>query len=162
MSTPQVFQVKVNGYDFTFDQDAIDQLDLLEKSPGEFHLIHEFASVHISLLDANASAKQTRMELDGAVFEVDIKDPLDQMLETMGFGKASAKHVKEVKAPMPGLVLDVNVQEGQEVKAGDKLLILGAMKMENSIVVPTDGVIKSIRVKSGDAVEKGQILIDLV
>lgn len=162
MSAPQVFQVKVNGYEFRFDQEAIDQLDLLERTPGQFHLIHEFASVSVSVLEAGIAAKQTRLELDGSVFDVDIKDPLDQMLETMGFGKSSAKQIKEVKAPMPGLVLEVNVEVGQEVKAGDKLLILGAMKMENSIVIPNDATIKAISVKAGDAVDKGQILIELV
>lgn len=161
MSTVQVYQVKVNGYEFTIDQESLDRLDLVEQAPGEFHLIHDFYSVTVRVLESTPPAKQTRIEVDGAVFDVDIKDPLDQMLENMGFGKSSAKHVTDIKAPMPGLVLEVNVQVGQELKAGDKLLILGAMKMENSIVIPTDGVIKSIRVKAGDAVEKGQLLIEL-
>lgn len=162
MNTNQVFHVKVNGYEFSIDQASIDQLDLVEQASESFHLIHEFASVSVRVVETTPTSKQTRIEVDGAVFDVDIKDPLDQMLDNMGFGKSSTKHVKDIKAPMPGLVLEVNVQEGQEVKAGDKLLILGAMKMENSIVIPTDGVIKSIRVKAGDAVEKGQLLIDLV
>jgi biotin carboxyl carrier protein len=79
----------------------------------------------------------------------------------MGYGAAATRQVKEIKAPMPGLVLDVSVQPGQSVKQGDRLLILVAMKMENSILIPADAVIKSIAVKPGQAVEKGQLLIEL-
>jgi biotin carboxyl carrier protein len=62
---------------------------------------------------------------------------------------------------MPGLVLDISVLEGQEVKEGDRILILEAMKMENSIMIHTDAIIKGIRVKAGQAVDKGQVLVDL-
>ena len=62
---------------------------------------------------------------------------------------------------MPGLVLEVNVSEGQEVKEGDKILILVAMKMENSLMIHADATIKKICVKAGDPVEKGQVLVEL-
>jgi biotin carboxyl carrier protein len=62
---------------------------------------------------------------------------------------------------MPGLVVDVVVTEGQEVAEGDKLLILSAMKMENSILIHAAATIKKINVKPGEAVEKGQVLIEL-
>ena len=62
---------------------------------------------------------------------------------------------------MPGMVLQINVTEGQLVHAGDKILILEAMKMENSILVQADAVIKRIAITRGQAVEKGQVLIEL-
>jgi biotin carboxyl carrier protein len=61
---------------------------------------------------------------------------------------------------MPGLILEINVVVGQTVKENDPLLILEAMKMENSFLSPRDGVIKSIAVIKGDAVDKGQLLIE--
>lgn len=70
--------------------------------------------------------------------------------ETSGF---------EVKAPLPGLVNEINVREGQTVKAGDKLLIIEAMKMENEIPAEYDGVVEKILVKRGDSVEGDQILM---
>jgi len=79
----------------------------------------------------------------------------------MGFGKASIKQVKEIKAPMPGLVLEIAVTDGQEVKEGDKLLILEAMKMENSIIIQSSAIIKKVSVSAGQAVEKGQVLLEL-
>ncbi|PHK07691.1 acetyl-COA carboxylase, partial [Nostoc linckia z13] len=62
--------------------------------------------------------------------------------------------------PIPGLILEISVSVGQEVKENDNLLILEAMKMENTFVSPRAGVIKSIAVNKGDAVDKGQLLIE--
>jgi biotin carboxyl carrier protein len=65
----------------------------------------------------------------------------------------------DVKSPMPGLVLEVNVAPGAEVKKGDSLVILEAMKMENVIKSPADGIIKEVFVKPTEAVEKNVVLI---
>ena len=61
---------------------------------------------------------------------------------------------------MPGLILSIDVSPGQEVQEGDRLLILEAMKMENSFNSPRAGIIKSVVVKQGEAVDKGQLLIE--
>lgn len=66
-----------------------------------------------------------------------------------------------IDAPMPGLVLDINVKEGDSVKAGDVVLILEAMKMENEIVSPSDGIVASIQVSKGNSVGAGDLLISL-
>jgi biotin carboxyl carrier protein len=68
--------------------------------------------------------------------------------------------VNEIKAPMPGLILEINVAEGAEVKENDALLILEAMKMENVLNSPRDGVIKSISVAQGETVDKNALLIE--
>src|SRR5690606_7443667 len=101
------------------------------------------------------------VEVDGENFEVAIHDQLDQMLAEMGFNKASAKIINEIRAPMPGLVLEISVEEGQEIKKGDRIIILEAMKMENSILINADASIKKIHVKPGQPVDKGQVLVEL-
>lgn len=73
---------------------------------------------------------------------------------------ASAGSVS-VDAPMPGNILDIKVSNGASVKAGDVLLILEAMKMENEIVAPQDGTVASVNVNKGDTVEAGQTLVSL-
>jgi biotin carboxyl carrier protein len=83
------------------------------------------------------------------------------MLDTMGFTNNVSRIIKDVKAPMPGLVLDINVEEGDELAEGQRILILEAMKMENSIVMHTKGRVKKVNVKKGQAVEKNQVLIEL-
>jgi len=159
--TTKTFKVKANDFVFFFDQAAIDAADFFKKSPDEFNLIMEHRSVNARLLEADMNGKKIKLEVDGASFEMEIKDPLDQMLDSMGFSSASTKHIKEIKAPMPGLVLDIAVKEGQEVKEGDRILILEAMKMENSIMIQTNAVIKRIAVTPGQAVDKGQVLVEL-
>lgn len=69
-----------------------------------------------------------------------------------------AQDAEEVLSPMPGTILSVNVKEGQSVKAGDVLMILEAMKMENEIMCPRDGVVSSINIASGASVESGTLL----
>ena len=72
---------------------------------------------------------------------------------------ASEATVKEVRSPMPGLIRALNVQEGDSVEAGDKLLTLEAMKMENAIKSPASGTIASVMVETGQSVEKNQVLV---
>ena len=65
---------------------------------------------------------------------------------------------KSVNAPMPGTILDVKVQQGQQVKKGDVLVILEAMKMENEIQAPCDGKVASVNVRKGDSVETQAVI----
>ena len=74
--------------------------------------------------------------------------------------KAAAGAVT-VKAPMPGNILDVKVAAGASVKAGDVLVILEAMKMENEIVAPQDGTVASVNVNKGDTVNSGDVLVSM-
>jgi biotin carboxyl carrier protein len=91
---------------------------------------------------------------------VNINNALDQQIEALGFEIGASKKINEIKAPMPGLILEISVNVGQEVKENDALLILEAMKMENVIKSPCDGIIKSIKVKQGEAVDKNSLLIE--
>ena len=70
------------------------------------------------------------------------------LIKEMGFTIGSSKITNEIKAPMPGIILSILIKEGQKVKEGDTLLILEAMKMENTITSPKDAIIKSITINS--------------
>jgi len=157
----KTYMVKANEFVFSFSRDEIDKADLIKRNEEEFNLIRNNRSVNAKLLNADITGKLLTVEVDGESFDLVIKDELDQMLDKMGFSTVSSKHIKEIKAPMPGLVLEVAVKEGQEVKEGDKILILEAMKMENSITIHTGATIKRIAVSSGQAVDKGQVLVEL-
>lgn len=155
------FKVKVNGFEFAFDKAETSSPDLFKSSPTAYNLIKDFHSINATIVETDIAAKKIVVEIDGESYAVEIKNTLDQMLEQMGFNAIASKQIKEIKAPMPGLVLQVSVAEGQEVKEGERLLILEAMKMENSITIQTDATIKKIRVVNGQAVDKGQVLVEL-
>ncbi len=160
-ATDKTYQVKVNNFLFSFTEKEIETADLFFISPTEMNLLSDHRCVNAKIIDADTSGKKLKIELEGNEFFIEIKDELDQALDQMGFGKKSGKAIKEIKAPMPGLVLEINVTDGQEVNEGDKLLILEAMKMENSIMIHTQARIKKIAVAAGQAVEKGQVLVEL-
>lgn len=157
----KAFKVKANDFEFKFNREELDAVDFIQKSPNQFHIIRNNRSVNAELLEVDGNGKKLRIEVEGERFEIEIKDELDQMLDQMGFSNTSSKHLKEIKAPMPGMVINVAVEEGQQVKEGDRILILEAMKMENSIIIHADATIKRIAVKAGQPVDKGQVLVEL-
>ena len=157
----KLYKVSVNGFDFEFNEEQVKSIDLVQQSAEKFHLIQDHRSVNAKLVEADRTAKKQTIEIDGENYVVTIKDELDQVMDQMGFNTAGSKHIKEIKAPMPGLVLEISVSEGEQVMEGDKILILVAMKMENSILIHADATIKRIAVKVGQAVEKGQVLVEL-
>jgi len=95
----------------------------------------------------------------GKKIEVDCKNEKDLIRERLQGGKKSKKFSSEIKSPMPGAIVKLNVKEGDEISKGDVLLVLEAMKMENEIKATHNCKIKKINVKEKDNVDKGQILI---
>jgi biotin carboxyl carrier protein len=87
-----------------------------------------------------------------------VDEKTDRMHKLMGASGAVAK-ASSLKAPMPGLILKVEVEVGQLVKKGDGLVVVEAMKMENELRAHAPASVKEIKVKPGQAVEKNQILI---
>jgi len=161
MTDTKSYQASVNGFTFNFTKTALDTIDLIKRSPVEFHLIKDHRSINAKLVETDITGKKLKIELEGEIFDIEIKDELDQLLEMMELGSASDKQVKEIRAPMPGLVLEIAITDGQEVNEGDKILILQAMKMENSIIIHTRAKIRKVVVAAGQAVEKGQVLVEL-
>lgn len=155
------YKVSVNGIDFVLDADELKDIDLIASQTGEFNLVKDNRSINAIVRDGNPGGNSIEVEINGHSFHVEIKDELAQQLEIMGFSTKTIKEIKEIRAPMPGLVLEVHTQEGQSVSAGDKILILEAMKMENSIIIHSTAIIKKINVVTGQAVEKGQLLVEL-
>ena len=135
-------------------------LDILPVQEGKyFHLQYNGHSYFFEILSFDKDTKTYKIGFNGLSYEVGIKDRFDQLLHSMGLDNATKPKVNDVKAPMPGLVLTIKVTENQEIKKGDPILILEAMKMENIIKSPVDGVVKHIMVSEKQAVDKNQPLI---
>lgn len=134
--------------------------DLLEIRDGKFHILQDNQSFEATVLEANYSTKTFLIKINRNTYEVTLKDKFDLLVEKLGFSNMMTQKVNNIKAPMPGLVLDIIVNVGDTVAKGDSVLILEAMKMENVIKADGDAVVKSIEIEKGTAVEKNQILVE--
>ena len=105
--------------------------------------------------------KKYRVNVNGSLYEIEVEEMDASAVSAAPAAPAAPKAPvaaapavgAQVKAPMPGNILDVKVQAGQTVKKGDVLVILEAMKMENEIQAPCDGKITGMNVRKGDTVE---------
>ena len=100
--------------------------------------------------------------LRGRLFPVTVEDEREKRLRSAAGGGVAEAGEFHLKAPMPGLVVAIPVQEGQPVKKGEVLLILESMKMQNELKSPRDGTIGRVRVKAGETVEQKQTLLSVM
>lgn len=102
------------------------------------------------------------LQLQGRGHRVDVADDRTKVMRDMAPVDSDIRGRTRVRAPMPGLVVKVDVEEGQMVQAGSGLLVVEAMKMENSLTAPVGGRVGAINVVAGQIVEKNEILMDLL
>jgi biotin carboxyl carrier protein len=134
--------------------------DLITIRDNCFHVIKDNRSYTAEVVSHDPAAKLFVIKINQQTYTVNLKDKYDELLHQLGLDKAMSKKLSNIKAPMPGLVLNILVGEGAAVKKGDALLVLEAMKMENILKSPADGTVKRVSVKKGMAVEKNQVLIE--
>jgi biotin carboxyl carrier protein len=163
-----MYQVKVNNqlnFEVNRDKDALTvngeatTADVSKISPLSYHVIHNMTSYNVEVITMDTATKTAELKVNGNAYTVTAKDQFDLLLDQLGLSNLESSKISEIKAPMPGLVLKIFVSVGDEVKKGDNLLILEAMKMENIIKAPADVTIKTTKIKAGDKVEKGQVLM---
>ena len=135
------YKFKINNSDFTVDiTGAEDNIIELEVNGTPFKVEMEKA--------VKAAPKTPKV----------VNAPVAQNAKTQP-GNSSA--VSKVEAPLPGVILSVNVKEGDTVKSGDTLMVMEAMKMENAIMAEVGGVVKAVKVKPQDSVLQGDILVEI-
>jgi len=157
----EIYKTKVNNsFEFEITEADRSNLDAIKTDDSSYHILQNNTSYKAEIISVDFIKRTYTVLVNGVTHGVAITNELDQLIKDMGFEVGAAKKVNDIKAPMPGLILDISVAVGQNIKENDPLLILEAMKMENSIVSPRDGIIKSISVSQGDAVEKNQLLIE--
>ena len=163
------FQIKVNSQSFELEANALKKsgslngedyiLDLLGNAEKGFSLIRNNKSYEVQVLEADYDQKEFLIEVDGESYHVNAADRFDLLLKDLGMEHLNSVALNDLKAPMPGLVLEVKVAAGDTIKKGQALMVLEAMKMENVLKAEADCQIKSIDCSIGAAVEKGQVLI---
>ena len=152
------YELDVNGDEIKIDQAIVD-FNYQSIKARHSSVIHKNKSYNVEIIEHNSLDKSFQIKVNGRTYQIEIEDQYDQLLKKLGMDYSTANKVKEVKAPMPGLVLKVLIEPGKEVVKGDNLLVLEAMKMENMIKSPTDGIVQRILVNTGDKIEKNTILI---
>lgn len=152
------YSVEKNSGETRVNQQVI-AWDLKWMGDRKIHLIQGARSLEAELLAIDLETKTLQIRLGHKTTTLHLKDRFDLLLEKMGMNSAESGSPKEIKAPMPGLILDLKVAPGDVVKKGDVVLILEAMKMENSIKSPGDGIVKAVNVSLKQSVEKNQVLI---
>ncbi len=162
-----MYQIKVNGYNFEADKNTDGLLingeninaDVKQLNTATWHIINNLQSYNVEVISFNGSEKTAQIKVNNNIYAVSAKDQFDILLDKLGLSSLNAAKVSEIKAPMPGLVIKIFAGEGMEIKKGDNLFILEAMKMENIIKAPADVIVKAVKIKPGDKVEKGQVLM---
>lgn len=127
--------------------------------PGVFDVRMGQRNLRVETLEAMDSKGFMRIRVNGVEQHLQVLDGQRLLLESMGMSGAAETVERHVEAPMPGKVLEVKVAPGDVVAAGDALLVLEAMKMENVLRAPRDGVIAAVDAAVGTAVEKGAALV---
>ena len=154
------FSVALEDGVMTINDTAV-SMDASWQPNGLVSILYNNKSFSGIVESVDRKAKEVTVKINGQLYTVAIKEPIDQLLSNMGLDLKSMQKAEPVKAPMPGMVLKVLVAPGQQINKGDGLVILEAMKMENILKATGPATVKAIKVNERTAVEKGAVLIEL-
>jgi biotin carboxyl carrier protein len=150
----------VNGR-IEIDGLSLAQGTILQKDGDNYRFLYKEKLYDIKVLKYQVDEKSYTLKINGYTTKVKQSNELDMLIAQLGFNKPPKKELKEITAPMPGLVKEIFVKEGDAIVSGDNLFILEAMKMENIIKSAGEGTISKILVVQGEKVEKGTVLAKL-
>ncbi|HET7586144.1 MAG TPA: biotin/lipoyl-containing protein [Gemmatimonadaceae bacterium] len=135
---------------------------ILRDVPGTpVRLVEVDGIVHRLVVRRGATRGSYRIWMDGYTYDVEALDERTRAIRDMSAAVAEESGPAPLVAPMPGLIVRVTVQVGVEVRAGEGLVVMEAMKMENELRAPAAGRVTAVHVEPGVAVEKGAVLVEL-
>lgn len=159
--TNQPFEVAINNKTLEVTPQAAAELDIISDGDGVFHILKNQKSYKAEIQSVDYLTKTFTFKINGSIHTAKINDMYDRLIDQLGMKVGVSQKVGDIKAPMPGLVIEVAVEVGQSLTKGDTVLILEAMKMENVLKAAGDGIVKAIHTTKGQPVEKGQLLIEM-
>jgi biotin carboxyl carrier protein len=133
-------------------------MDCKQLSPFAYSFIINNRSALLIIENKSAGLEVT---LDHQKYRLLLKDEVQQMLDKMGIKSDDSAQEKKIIATIPGLIRKIETRPGESVTAGQGLMIVEAMKMENELKSPISGIVKSIFVTEGQSIEKGELLLEL-
>lgn len=141
--------------------DVMHRVHLADVEGTPVHLVSIGERVHRIVARRHAERGRYTLRLDGWRFEADALDARTRAIRDLTAAQAEQAGPLPVVAPMPGLIVKVHVQVGDTVSAGQGVVSMEAMKMENELRSTTAGTVKAVLAKPGQAVEKGAVLVEL-
>lgn len=156
------FRIHSDYHEESQREEELDGFNAVSSDGMLYHILDNGQKYEAKVLSSDANAKAYRVEINGTVYHISLKDEYDILVDKMGLSISTEKKSGNIIAPMPGLVLDIMINEGDEVEKGDALFILEAMKMENVIKADGKATIKKIHCTKGDSVDKSQLIIEMI
>lgn len=153
------FEVELRGEQVIVDGEAV-SAELLHVAGTQLRRLALNGASHRVVATAGEARGTWALQLDGERLHVEVVDERTRTIRAMTARSSTHQGPKPVRAPMPGLVLRVDVEAGQQVNAGQGVVIIEAMKMENELRADAAGVVARILVQPGTAVEKGTVLVE--
>lgn len=160
VNSKSAFDIQKKDDQWNINGNAV-KADIKWQADEQASIILDNKSYNAQIEKVDKELKEMVLKIDGQRFTLNIKEDIDLLLDKMGINLSAMQKAAPLKAPMPGLILKILVEQGQTVQKGDGLLILEAMKMENVLKASAAATIKSIKVEEKTAVEKGTILIEM-
>lgn len=158
------------AFNVYFKEEKLGTIDLVEEdAPLPTPISDRRVSVRINdrnyqidCLEISVEKKLVKLRIEGKVVTLELKDEVDEIVDQLGMEVAASASSSDVIAPMPGKVIDILVNHGDEVEEGSPLVILEAMKMENILKAGGSGTVDEVKINVGETVEKGALLISMV
>jgi len=154
-----VYKAIINSSNEVFVDAAQEDFKVLKQTEEEIVVEINHQVYHLKIDQFDPQSKTYKIAVDHNSYEIVLKDGVDQLVEEMGLNEKAEENMLAIYAPMPGLVVDILVKEGDVVPAEQPLLILEAMKMENVIKTKSEVTIKEIHIGKNNTVEKAELLI---
>ncbi len=155
-----MYKVIIDGEEIIVTDQDLQKMNVVH-SQNAYNVLHTHKSYRVEMETCNGIPKKGQISVNSIRLDYQIKSQYADLINSMGLSGQETIKITDISAPMPGLILDIMVQPGDEIVEGDSILIFEAMKMENIIKAEGSGIIKSIEKQIGDTVEKGQIIIQL-
>ena len=128
----------------------------------EIFLLNGLKKYKCEILKENIKNQTYVIKINGHISSIRLMKSVEKTIEKLGINKNFLQNVSVIKAPMPGLILEVMFKVGDKVKKGEPIIVLEAMKMENILTSPVNAIIKEIKVKPQQTVEKNNVLINFI
>ena len=155
----RTLQVELADGSVRVDGEQVEDVELLPLAGTGVHHLRAAGDAH-AILARHARSGEWDLHMNGRRMSVEVVDERTRAIRAMTRASAGPTGPRPVRAPMPGLVVRVEVEEGSHVTAGQGVLIMEAMKMENELRADAAGRVARVLVQPGQAVEKGTVLIE--